>query len=154
MSSSLALIFLRDSFCLSAYSLLRQRHDILDFSCCPLSCVFQVTLANLQKFGFQFHLKSSPSAFSGYGWSVDQLITSLLATPCWRDLTRSKQLFTGCNSWLSCRGFLRINQLCIIVTFRNSIILRMQRSAVFPHFRLHNASNYGCNRHQYPGLRN
>ena len=28
------------------------------------------------------------------GWSVDQLITSLLATPCWRDPTRSKQLST------------------------------------------------------------
>ena len=27
-------------------------------------------------------------------WSVDQLITSLLATPCWRDPTRSKQLST------------------------------------------------------------
>ena len=30
----------------------------------------------------------------GYAWSVDQLITSLLATPCWRDPTRSKQLPT------------------------------------------------------------
>ena len=53
-----------------------------------------VTLANLQKFGFEFHLRSSSSAFSGHGWSVDQLITSLLATPCWRYPTRSKQLST------------------------------------------------------------
>ena len=32
--------------------------------------------------------------FRGYAWSVDQLITSLLATPCWRDPTGSKQLPT------------------------------------------------------------
>ena len=30
----------------------------------------------------------------GYGWSVDQLITTLLATPCWQDPTRSKQPIT------------------------------------------------------------
>ena len=41
---------------------------------------FHLTLANLQEFGFELHLRSSPSAFSRYGWSVDQLITSLLAT--------------------------------------------------------------------------
>ena len=63
------------------------KHDILDFSCCPLSRI-------LQKFRFEFHLRSSPFAFRGYGWSVDQLITSLLATPCWWDPTRSKQLST------------------------------------------------------------
>ena len=34
-----------------------------------------MTSVNLQKFGFDFHLRSSPSAFSGYGWLVDQLIT-------------------------------------------------------------------------------
>ena len=78
--------------CMSAVSLWRQWHDILDFSCCPLSRVLHVTLANLQKFGFEFHLRSSPSAFSG--WSADQLITSLVATTCWRDPTRSKQLST------------------------------------------------------------
>ena len=31
------------SFCLSAVSLSLQRHDILDFSCCPLSFVLRVT---------------------------------------------------------------------------------------------------------------
>ena len=44
-------IFLRNS--LSTVSLLRQRHDILDFACCPLSGVLHVTLANLQKIGFE-----------------------------------------------------------------------------------------------------
>ena len=35
-----------------------------------------MTLANLQKFRFEFHLRSSPSAFRLNGWSVGQLITS------------------------------------------------------------------------------
>ena len=52
------------------------------------------TLANRQRFGFEFHLRSSPSAFSGHGCSVDQVITSLLATLCWRGSTRSKRLST------------------------------------------------------------
>ena len=39
------MIFLRDSLCLSAVTLSRQRHDILDFSNCPLSRVLHVTLA-------------------------------------------------------------------------------------------------------------
>ena len=59
------MIFLRDSLCLSAVSLSRQRHDILDFSYCPLSRALHVTLANWQRFGFEFHLRSSPSAYSG-----------------------------------------------------------------------------------------
>ena len=68
---------------------------ILDFTYCPLSRVLHVTLANWQRFGFEFHLRSSPSAFSRCEWSVDQPITSLLATPCCgRDPTRSKQLST------------------------------------------------------------
>ena len=76
---------------LSVHSLLsRQRHDIRDFSCCPLPRVLHVALVSLQKLGFEFHLKSSPSACSGHGRSVDQLITSLLATARWRDPTRSK----------------------------------------------------------------
>ena len=79
-------------FFLPAVSLWWQRHDILDFSCCPLSRVLHVTLVNVQKFGFEFYLGLSPSAFSG--WSVDQPITLLLATPCWRNPTRSKQLYT------------------------------------------------------------
>ena len=49
---------------------------------------------NWQRFALEFHLRSSPSAFSGYGWSVDQLITSLLTSPCSRNPTRSKQLST------------------------------------------------------------
>ena len=49
------MIFLRDSFCLSAVSLLRQRHDILDFSHCPLSLDLHVTLTNLLKLRFKFH---------------------------------------------------------------------------------------------------
>ena len=72
-----------DFFCLCAVSLSLQRHDILDFSCCPLARVLHVTLANLQKCGSEFHLRSSPCAYSG--WSVVQPNTSLLATPCWRD---------------------------------------------------------------------
>ena len=53
--------FAGDSLCLSAVFLSRQRHDILDFSNCPLSRVLHVTLANWQEFGFEFHLRSSPS---------------------------------------------------------------------------------------------
>ena len=56
----LAMIFLRDSLCLSAVSISRQRHDILDFG------VLHVTLADWQRFGFEFHLWSSPSAYSGF----------------------------------------------------------------------------------------
>ena len=70
----LGMIFLRESLCLSAVSLSRKRHDILNFSYCPLSRVLHVTLANWQRFRFEFHLRSSPSALSGR--SVDQLITS------------------------------------------------------------------------------
>ena len=47
--------------CLSAVSLSRQRYDILDFSYCHLSRVLHVTLANWQRFAFEFHLRSSPS---------------------------------------------------------------------------------------------
>ena len=59
------MIFLQDSLCLSAVSLSPQPHDILDFSYSPLSRVLHVTLANWQRFGFEFHLRSSPSAYSG-----------------------------------------------------------------------------------------
>ena len=80
--------FLRDSFCLSTVSLSRQRHDNLDFAYCPLS------RDNPQTFGSEFHLRSLPCAF--YRRSVKQPVALLLsvATPCWRDPTRSKQLFT------------------------------------------------------------
>ena len=56
------------------------------------SPVLHVTLANWQRFRFEFHLRSSPDLH--LVGIVDQLITSLLATPCWRDPTRSKQLST------------------------------------------------------------
>ena len=41
---------------------------------------------------FEFQLRSSPSAISG--WSIVQPITSLLATPCWWDPARSNQVST------------------------------------------------------------
>ena len=101
------------------------KHDILDFSCCPLSRI-------LQKFRFEFHLRSSPFAFRGYGWSVDQLITSLLATPCWWDPTRSKQLSTvailgfqfGLHHVVVPLSFLRSNQPYITVAFLKLLRLR------------------------------
>ena len=60
------------------------------------------------------------------GWPVGQPITSLLATPCWRDPARWKQLcpvvilgFQFGLYHVVPLSFLRsnINQLCIIVTF-------------------------------------
>ena len=85
-------IFLRDSFFVCPQS--PYRHDIVDFSCCPLWRVLHVILVNLQKFGFEFQLRSSSSSLGGFRWSVDPLITSILAIPCWRDPTRWKQLST------------------------------------------------------------
>ena len=66
------------------------RHDMIFwiFSCCSLSRVLHVSSI----LGTRY--RSSPSAFNAYGWSVDQLIFSLLTTPCWRDPARSKQLST------------------------------------------------------------
>ena len=97
----LAMIFLRDSLCLSAVSLTRQRHDILDFSYCPLSRVLHVTLTNWQRFGFEFHLRSSPSPFSEY---MDISRTAVYFMTCYTVLTRPNKFETavhGCNSWLS-----------------------------------------------------
>jgi len=73
--------FLRDSFCLSTVSLSRQRRDNLDFVYCSLA------RDNPQTFGFEFHLRSLPCAFSRR--SVNQAVALLLsvATPCWRDPT-------------------------------------------------------------------
>ena len=59
---AMAMVFLRGSLCLSAVFLSGQRHDILDFSYCPLSRVLHVTLANWQEFGFEFHLDISQPA--------------------------------------------------------------------------------------------
>ena len=54
--------FLRDSFfCLQS----QQQRNILDiFAYCLGSHVLHVTVANLQIFGFEFHLRSLPCAFS------------------------------------------------------------------------------------------
>ena len=65
-------------------------------SYCSLSRVLHVTLANWQKFGFDFHPRSSPSAFSecmDINRPAEYLIQ--LATPCWRDSTRLQQLSTA-----------------------------------------------------------
>ena len=91
------MIFLRDSLCLSAVSLSRQRHDILDFSYCPLSRVLHVTLADWQRFGFEFHLRSSPSAYSGF---VNISRTAEHFTACYTVLKRPNKVETavhGCN---------------------------------------------------------
>ena len=95
------MIFQRDSFCLSAVSFSRQRHDILDFSYCPLSRVLHVTLANGQGFGSEFHLRSSPSAFSRFA-NISRPADYF--TTCYTVPTRPKKVETavhGCNSWLS-----------------------------------------------------
>ena len=83
--------------CLSAVYLTRQWHDILDFSNCPLSRVLYVTLANWQGFGFEFHLGSSPSAFSGF---VNISQPAAYFTACYTVLKRPNKVETavhGCN---------------------------------------------------------
>ena len=120
----LAMISLRDSLCLSAVSLSRQRHDILDFSNYPLSRVLHVTLANWQRFGFEFHLRPSPSAFSKYMdikvkndfncmnyfiytshyMDISRPANYFIACYTVHVLTRPNKVetgFHGCNSWLS-----------------------------------------------------
>ena len=79
--------------CLSAVSLSRQRHDILDFSYWPLSCVLHVTDWPIGKgldpsFTWGHHHLHLASIWI----SVDQLITSQLTKSCWRNPTWSKQL--------------------------------------------------------------
>ena len=91
------IMFLWDSLCLSAVSLSRQRHDILDFSYRPLSRVLHVTLANWQGFGFEFHLRSSPSAYSGF---VNISRTAEYFTACYTVLKRPNKVekaVHGCN---------------------------------------------------------
>ena len=83
--------------CLSAVYLSRQWHDILDFSNCPLSRVLHVTLFNWQGFGFEFHLGSSPSAFSGF---VNISQPAAYFTACYTVLKRPNKVETavhGCN---------------------------------------------------------
>ena len=66
-----------------------------------VSRVLHVTLANWQRFGFEFHLRLSPSAFSAYmdiGRPADCFIA------CYTMLTGTKKVETAvhdCNSWLS-----------------------------------------------------
>ena len=72
-----------------------------DFSYCPLSCILHVTLANGQGFGFEFHLSSSPSAFSGF---VNVSQPADYFTTCYTVLMRPNKVETavlGCNLWLS-----------------------------------------------------
>ena len=93
------MIFLRDSLCLSAGSLSRQRHDILDFSYCPSSRVLHVTSANWQRFGFEFLLRSSPSAYSGFV-NVSRTAEYFTACCCYTVLKRPNKVETavhGCN---------------------------------------------------------
>ena len=90
----LAMIFLRDSFCLSAVFLSRQRHDILDFSCGPLSRVLQVVIWKKSDLSFiwthyQLHLVDDRS--------INRLLHYFLSTRYWRHPKRSKQLFLAFN---------------------------------------------------------
>ena len=102
------MIFLRDSLCLSAVSLSRQRHDILDFTYCPLSRVLHLTLTNWQRFGFQFHLKSSPSAY-GRCHCHCPVKLSTYYQPCiivymtWSPVTLTWLLYTDLQLWLRFR---------------------------------------------------
>ena len=69
--------------------------DILDFSCCLLSCGLHVTWVNLQKFGWGFITICIKWMISQ---STDYFIT------CYTALTRSIWVATAvhsCNSWLS-----------------------------------------------------
>ena len=92
----------------SAVFLSRHRHDILDFSYCHLSRVLHVTLANWQIFGFEFHLRLSPSAFSGF---MDISRSADYFKTCYTVVTRPNNFETAVNdynSWLlvwtlSCR---------------------------------------------------
>ena len=93
-------LFLRDSFCLSAVSLSRQRHDIRDFSYCPLSRVFHVTLANWLRFGFEFHLRSSPTAYSGF---VNISRPAEYFTACYTVLKRPNKVETAVHGCRCCR---------------------------------------------------
>ena len=70
---------------------------ILNFSYCPLSRVLHVTLANWQRFGFEFHLRSSPSAYSEF---VNISRPAEYFTACYTVLKRPNKVETavhGCN---------------------------------------------------------
>ena len=59
--------------------------------------ISHVTLANWQKFGFEFHLRSSPAAFSGF---VNISQPAAYFTACYTVLKRPDKVETavhGCN---------------------------------------------------------
>ena len=69
----------------------------INFSYCPLPCVLHATLANWQRFGFEFHLRSSPSAYSGF---VNISRPAEYFTACYTVLKRPNKVETavhGCN---------------------------------------------------------
>ena len=100
------MIFAAVQFCLSTVSLSQQRQDILDFSCCPLSRVLHVTLANLQKTGFEFHLRSSPTAFSGQSgrFPFGQKFRKFRFGAKWKTFFRFAQLENSQKKWNCSKG--------------------------------------------------
>ena len=64
----------------------------VEFSCCSLSRVLHVTLANWQRFGFEFHLRSLPSAFSEY-MDISRPADYFIA--CYTVLTRPNKVETA-----------------------------------------------------------
>ena len=79
-----------------------QRHDILDFSYGPLSRVLHVTLTNWQRFRFQFHLRSSPSAFSEY---MDISRQADYFKACYTVLRRPNEVETAVHRPVAILGF-------------------------------------------------
>jgi len=118
--------FLRDSFCLSAVSLSRQRHYILDFAFCSGSHVLHVTLTNLQTFRFEFHLRSLPRAFDRQSVHVTSLLFYFLLLHCADETQPGRKSCTtvailglqfGLYHVVVPLTFLRGNQPCFIVVF-------------------------------------
>ena len=125
------MIFLRDSLCLSAISLFW----IFPIVPCHAFCMWHWPIGKDLDLSFiwghhHLHIVSL--------WiSVDQLNTSQLATPCWRDPTRSKQLSTVAiwlSVWtLSCRCPVKLSkyQPCIIDLYHAAAILSPKRTKSF-----------------------
>ena len=97
------MISLRDSFCLQ----FPYRGNDMIFWIFPIVHCHAFCMWHWPRFGFGFHLRSPPSAFSlfsvfsGYEWSVDQLHDQ---STCYTVLTRPNKVETavhGCNSSLS-----------------------------------------------------
>ena len=96
----LAMIFLRDSLCLSADTLSRQWHDILDFSYCPLSrafCMWHWAVGkdlDLRSIWGHHHLSEC--------MDISRPAEYFIA--CYTVLKRPNKVETavhGCNCWLS-----------------------------------------------------